>query len=190
MKDSSVTQWIQGLRGGDEEAAAQIWERFFQRACGLARQRFGDAPQAAHDAEDVALSAIRALCAGARDDRFRSLRDRDDLWSILAMLTIRRVIDARRHAQVRGRAIDWSEVEAHGLGSAGTAGELVPDAGYVDALCLTSREMLERLESKLRAVALLRLEGYSNEEVAVRTGRSLPTVERYLRMVRAEWQDA
>lgn len=190
MKDVSVTGWIQGLRSGDDEAAARIWERFFSRACQLAEQRFGATPQAAQDAEDVALSAMHALCAGARADRFRRLADRGDLWDILAMLTIRRVIDARRRSWVREGGISWDDVEDAGLAVAGPGHELTVDGGYLDALCATSRDMVSVLEPKLREVTLLRLEGYSNREIAERCGRSEPTVERYLRLVRLQWQDA
>jgi hypothetical protein len=35
----SVTHWLEALRGGDREAAQKMWERYYQRLVGLARQR-------------------------------------------------------------------------------------------------------------------------------------------------------
>jgi hypothetical protein len=35
----SVTHWIQELRAGDPIAAQKLWERYFRRLVGLARQK-------------------------------------------------------------------------------------------------------------------------------------------------------
>jgi DNA-directed RNA polymerase specialized sigma24 family protein len=43
-------------------------------------------------------------------------------------------------------------------------------------------------DQELRRIALTKLEGYSNEEIAVEIGRSLPTVERRLKMIREIWK--
>ncbi|QDV06569.1 RNA polymerase sigma factor [Planctomycetes bacterium Poly30] len=186
--DETVTQWIQGIKGGDEHAAEMIWQRFFQRVCGLANQRLGSTPRAASDSEDVALSAIHALYRGARDDRFRQLQSREDLWNLLAVITIRKSIDARRRSHARegvsgssGSDVDDVADPLSLFGGANTCS--------LDALCATGHEMVESLEEKLRPVAMLRLEGYSNQEIASKLGRSLPTIERYLRMIRHQWQE-
>ena len=39
-------------------------------------------------------------------------------------------------------------------------------------------------DDELREIALLKLEGHTNEELAARTGRSVPTIERRLRLIR------
>ncbi len=186
-RDHSVTQWIQGIKGGDEDAAARIWERFFARVCGLADQRLGSTPRVVTDAEDIALSAIHALCAGAKADRFRQLQDRGDLWDVLAMITVRKSIDARRRASRIGEPMTWADASPEQLDDHAQLEGLIDD-GYVKTLCATGEEMVARLDPKLRDIAMLRLEGYSNAEIAERTGRSLPTVERHLRMIRHLWQ--
>jgi DNA-directed RNA polymerase specialized sigma24 family protein len=40
-----------------------------------------------------------------------------------------------------------------------------------------------------RAVALWKVEGYTNDEIAAKLGRSRPTVERKLRLIRATWEE-
>ena len=45
-----------------------------------------------------------------------------------------------------------------------------------------------RLDEGLQQIALLKLAAYTNEEIAVRIERSLPTVERRLRLIRAAWK--
>jgi DNA-binding CsgD family transcriptional regulator len=40
----------------------------------------------------------------------------------------------------------------------------------------------------LRSVAVWKLEGYTNKEVAAKLGRAPATVERKLRLIRATWE--
>ena len=47
--------------------------------------------------------------------------------------------------------------------------------------------LLGQLDDELRSIALWKLEGYTNEEIATRIGRVVPTVERRLRMIRSLW---
>jgi hypothetical protein len=41
----SVTAWIEQLKAGDTAAAAPLWQGYFRRLVGLARQRLGAAPR-------------------------------------------------------------------------------------------------------------------------------------------------
>ena len=63
MDDDPVTQWIEGLKAGDEGAAADLWSRYFERLVQLARQRLSSTPRRVADEEDVVLSVFRCLCA-------------------------------------------------------------------------------------------------------------------------------
>src|SRR5262249_57944041 len=67
-----------------------------------ARARLQGAPGLAHHDEDIALSAFKSLCLGAEGDRFPQLEDRDDLWRLLAMLTVRKAIDLQRRRRPQG----------------------------------------------------------------------------------------
>jgi len=55
--DGSVTGWLGRLVAGDPSAAQQLWQRYFHRLVGLARQKLRDTPRRVADEEDVALSA-------------------------------------------------------------------------------------------------------------------------------------
>ena len=44
-------------------------------------------------------------------------------------------------------------------------------------------------DPQLRQVAELKMEGYSNEEIAARLGTNLRAVERKLAAIRKRWQD-
>jgi DNA-directed RNA polymerase specialized sigma24 family protein len=47
--------------------------------------------------------------------------------------------------------------------------------------------LLNFSDGELRSIVLYKLEGYSNDEVAEKIGRSVPTIERRLRLVREKW---
>jgi hypothetical protein len=92
----SVTRWVGGIKAGDPEAARRLWERYFAELVRLARARLRDAPRAAADEEDAALSAFDSLCRGAEQGRFPHLDDRADLWRVLVTITARKAADLRR----------------------------------------------------------------------------------------------
>src|SRR4051794_14182513 len=87
----SVTLWVDGLKGGAANAAAQpLWERYFDRLVHLARAGLRRNARGPADEEDVALSAFDSFCRGAAEGRFPRLEGRDDLWRLLVTITARK----------------------------------------------------------------------------------------------------
>lgn len=78
--------WIDQLKAGDRDATSPLWERYFRRLVGLARQRLSSRPRLAAGAEDVALSAFDSSFRGAENGRFPRLQDRNDLWHVLVTI--------------------------------------------------------------------------------------------------------
>ncbi|MEM7785113.1 MAG: ECF-type sigma factor [Planctomycetota bacterium] len=194
MSDSqnSVTLMLSKLKGGDEVAAQLVWDRFFDRVTALARKKLGAISKRIGDEEDVALSAINALYQGAADGRFHTLKNRDDLWQILCMITSRKAASAWRKQKSRkevGESVlsgDQPNDDAFGIEHIATA---KPDQVYVDSLTNTSNELLEGLNERLREVAILKLQGHKNQEIADKIGRSIKSVERYIATIREQWQE-
>jgi ECF sigma factor len=77
---NSTTHWIRELQAGEPAPAQKLWENYFQRLVGLARQKLRTLPRRAADEEDVALSAFDSLCRRAEAGRFPRLEDCDDRW--------------------------------------------------------------------------------------------------------------
>jgi DNA-directed RNA polymerase specialized sigma24 family protein len=182
--EDSVTHWLDQLRAGDPAAARPLWQRYFARLVALARRRLRGAPRAVADEEDVALSAFDSFCRAAREDRFPELADRDDLWRLLVVLTERKAIDAVRR---QGRAKRGGGRAAGGPALAALAGrEPTPEfAALVAEECERLLGLLD--DDALRTLALLKLEGYANGEIAERLGCALRTVERKLAVIRGLW---
>jgi DNA-directed RNA polymerase specialized sigma24 family protein len=195
---TSVTQWIGQLKAGDPEAAQKLWERYFRRLVGLARKKLGAAPRRAADEEDVALSAFDSFCRGAEHDRFPQLNDRFDLWQLLVLLTARKAYDLAQHERRQkrggGAVLDEAALPIPVDSSAqGAALEQIeapePTPAFAAQVAEECRRLLERLDSpELRSVALLKVEGYGNEEIASQLGCGLRTVERRLRLIRSIWE--
>jgi len=196
--DASVTQWIDRLKAGDPAAAQKLWERYFRRLVGLARKKLRTAPRRAADEEDVALSAFDSFCRGAEKGQFPQLNDRLDLWQVLVLLTARKAIDLAQHErrQKRGGGIvlDEAALPAPADSSAPEAAlERIegpePTPAFAAQVAEEYRRLLDRLDSpELRTVAMRKVEGYGNEEIAAQLGCGLRTVERRLRLIRSIWE--
>src|SRR5262249_47776007 len=61
------------LKEGDRAASQALWERYFRRLVGLARERLRGWPRAAADEADVTLSAFDSFCRAAEAGRFPRL---------------------------------------------------------------------------------------------------------------------
>ncbi len=195
--EESVTQWIDGLRAGDEAAAAKLWQRYFRRLTGLACKKLGSTPRRVADEEDVVLSAFQSFCQRARKNLFPDLRDRNDLWHLIVRITERKACDQVR-AQTRkkrgsGLVAGESALIDHaasdgGVGINGVAGS-EPTPEFAAEMVEAVDQLFNLLDDQeLRRNALMKLEGYSNAEIAAEIGRSLPTVERRLKMIREIWK--
>jgi DNA-directed RNA polymerase specialized sigma24 family protein len=191
--DGSVTRWLGQLQQGELDAVQRLWERYFVRLVGLARQRLRDAPRRAADEEDVALSAFDSFCRGAEAGRFPRLQDRDDLWRLLVVLTTRKAAHQRRDEGRlrRGGGAVVSDTpagdEESSLLEQALSREPTPeDAAQVAEEC---RRLLRALgDSELETVALWRMEGYSVEEIAAKLGCVSRSVKRRLQLIRSLWE--
>jgi DNA-directed RNA polymerase specialized sigma24 family protein len=64
-----------------------------------------------------------------------------------------------------------------------------PDPEFAAQAAEQCRYLLEQLaDAGLRRVAVWKMEGYTNAEIAAQCGRSLGAVERKLRLIRDTWQ--
>lgn len=194
--DHSITLWIADLKVQEnDEAQREIWKRYFQRLVGLARFKLGDAPRRAEDEEDVAVSALHCFFAGVGEGKFPELRDRSNLWPLLAKITSRKAINQRRDARrlkrggglVRGESLFLNAGDASALGLEDVlADDLTP--AYLATLEEERRRLFDALpDDTLRSIALKKLEGCQNAEIAREIGVSERTIERKLQRIRNLW---
>lgn len=189
--EQSVTRWIDALKRGDDDAATALWQRYFNRLVGLARTRLGAAPRRVADEEDVALSAFRCLCDGAEGGRFPDLTDRDDLWRLLTVLTAHKAIDQKRRSAGKKRGGGAVRGESVFEGDGPGLDQLLAEEPTPEVLAVLAEEHARLLglleDDTLRKVALWKLEGFTNQEIAERLGVTCRSVERKLNRIRARW---
>ena len=189
--DESVTRLIGMLKEGDRRAAQGLWEAYFGRLVGLARARLARAHTPVADAEDVALSAFDSFYRRAERGEFPRLEDRNDLWQLLFVITVRKACDLVNHEGRRGRGSGHvrtlSDLAELGVPEA-LGDEPSPElAAQVADEC---RRLLALLPSDaLRDIALWKMEGYTNAEVAAKLGCVEQTVVRKLRAIREIWSE-
>jgi DNA-directed RNA polymerase specialized sigma24 family protein len=180
LNGDSVTEWIASLRAGDPAAAQSLWERYFERLVQTARARLR--PRGDVDGEDVALSAFDSFCHAVERGRVPQLGDRNDLWRFLIFITAQKIskVIARENTLIRGAGV----VPQGDSAIAQVVGR-EPSPDFAAEVADTFRDLLEALDDEnLRRVALWKMEGYTNEEIALRLDCSLKTVSNKLKLVR------
>ncbi len=121
----------------------------------------------------------------AKQEGFPRLRDRMELWQLLARITVRKTLHQRRGIRThkRGgrhansdRATDLNNLAAQ-----------EPTPAMLAAINDECQRLMGTLTEELRWVARLKLEGYTNREIATALGRVERTVERKLDRIRQTW---
>jgi DNA-directed RNA polymerase specialized sigma24 family protein len=190
----SVSKLIHELQQDPSEGARQLWERYIQRLVEVGHQRLGNRPRRAYDEEDVAISAFDAFIRGAKAGRFKRLENRDDLWQVLVMLVERKTIDVLRRelSAKRGGGAVRGDSAFENLDASfafGIAAVEDPNPAVIDQFTIETRELLRLLDDEvLQKLAIRKLEGYTNQEIAQDLEISLRAVERKLKLIRSKWE--
>jgi DNA-directed RNA polymerase specialized sigma24 family protein len=187
--EGSITQCIERLKRGDRAAAERLWDAYIRRLVGLARAKMRAAPQRVADEEDVALSAFDSFYRRAERGQFARLDDRDDLWQLLVVITERKALGLMRHERRKsrgeGRVVSLSEVANGGIDG---ALDPEPSPDFAAQFAEECRRLLDLLgDDTLRSVAVWKMEGHTNAEIAGLLGCVEQTVERKLRSIRRLW---
>lgn len=196
--DNSISGWLQGLGAGDPLAAQHLWERYFAQMVRLAGQKLPRHARRVSDEEDVALSAFNSFCAGVEQGRFPRLNDGTDLWRLLVVITARKVQEHLRHQNRQKRG--GGQVLGESIFAGGTGEEMAgidrvvgdePTPAFALEVADEFRRLLDLLDDDgLRQIALLKMEGYTVDEIAAQVGCARRAVERRLQLIRKIWSEA
>jgi len=187
-KDHSVTRCLHELREGDESAATRLWKFLNRRLLQLSRKAVDRTHRATgYDEHDVAQSAFIALCTAVQSGRYKNVSDRSEIWKLLAVITLNKAKNRAAHdnrLRRGGGQVKSENVEAELQQTA------CPDLTAEEQLSV--HEECERLlgmlgSDELQRVALLKVEGHTNEEVAERLDCSRRSVQRRLNLIREIW---
>lgn len=193
----SVTQWLEAVELGDELAAQRLWERYYSSLLQLARGKLASMKARAFDEQDVVLNAFEACYRGLQTGRFPHINDRHDLWRLLITLTARKAVDGFRREQRQkrgGEARIYNEADWRGGDSDSQMAGLSqfvgpePTPEFAAQLAEDLQQRLDLLpETLLREICLWKMEGLTNDEIAIRLDCTTRTVERKLELIRKIW---
>jgi len=193
--DDDLTTWVERLKEGDSEAPAVIWERVFDklvRVCRRKLERQG-LERRTRDEEDIAASVIKSVILKARRGWCKEIQNTSDLWLLLSCVAQRKVATKRKYdlAQKRGgsgaKRIKTVGEEAFGDVARGYGIQQVPSTEPTPDFVLMMAEALDGLPARLRKVALLRMEGLGNMEIASKLNVTTRTVDRLLKTIKESW---
>ena len=188
----SISRAIALLQDQDEAAAELIWNRYFQRLCAHCEVLIYQRHQKHISPDEVASSAFFALFDGIKKHRFTEVRNRDELWQMLSLIAARKAINRgiaqdrqrRGGGKVRGSsAFDHQSIDnvADYLQR-----ELDPQE-YVELEELSEQLLGALTMDNLKTIAIWRMAGFSNDEMAKKLDCSTRTIERKLNLIREIW---
>jgi RNA polymerase sigma factor (sigma-70 family) len=195
----SVTQMIHRLRSDDprerDEAARLVWEHYFRDLLALAQQHLGYRIRQKVDAEDVLQSMYASVCRRHQRGDFE-LYGRDDFWKLLVTITLNKARNAANWHRRAKRDVrrDCPLPANEGGPDAAGVWPLVADGPTPDEAVALAEELERRLRSLedpkdplLKPIALKKLEGLTNQEIATELDYTVRTIERKLQIIRKKW---
>jgi RNA polymerase sigma factor (sigma-70 family) len=184
-EDTSFADLMARLQAGDQEAAAQIFERFAGRLIALARSRMDQRMRQKEDPEDVLQSVYQSFFIRQARGEFE-LRDWDSLWALLATITLHKCGHRIEHFHAARRDLrrEVAPFSRDDLTASweGIARDPTPQEAAVLAELL--EQTMRGLEGYQRQILELSLQGHSVAEISTRVGYTQRTVQRILQRVR------
>jgi RNA polymerase sigma-70 factor (ECF subfamily) len=177
----AISELVVRLRGGDPQAAEELFARYSQRLTFLAEQQLSRKLAARLDGEDVVQSVFRTFFRRSAAGEFR-IDTSDELWRLLVQITVQK---ARAYGRQHTAAVRDAAAEVPGGGAGFLIEAVAHEPGPVEATALVDQieALLRGLPALYHDLLRLRLEGHSVSDTAGRLGVSRRTVHRGLRLL-------
>ena len=195
----SITHQIGALGSKDsavqEEAARQIWQRYFAQLSALVRKHLDKRIRRREDEEDVVQETYGSFFRRQQRGDFE-LASRNELWQLLVTIILRKVKNTANRHQAERR--DHRREEHVGRNKESLPpdwvlaqiGAAAPTPAEAVALTEEFEGRLQALSEPLQQIALWKLDGCTHEEIAAKLGCSKRTVIRKIDEIRLVWADA
>jgi DNA-directed RNA polymerase specialized sigma24 family protein len=196
-----LTCCIQHLQSPDGrqrvEAARIIWEQFASRLQSLVRRHLDNRTHRREDEQDILQSAFATFCQGQFEE-MSAPDSREALWKLLVRITLCKVVNiTNRHLAARR---DVRRERAAAADRGGAEPSLFPRwmLDHVDRAQPSPEErmvvveefdrLLQGFPEDLRRIAVWKLEGFTNAEIACMIGRTVRCVELKMQLIRKRLQ--
>jgi DNA-directed RNA polymerase specialized sigma24 family protein len=195
----SVTQLVVDLRSNDpsvrNRAAQLIWERYLQKLLMLASKNLDSRIRPLEDEEDVLQSMYKSFVERQRRGEY-DLANRDVLWKLLVTITLNKTRNVANHHMSDKRDVRRTVTASPAAGDDADcprwALEQMEAAGPSPEEAALLKEALERrlqalADPELRQIAVRKMEGWTDAEIADELDYAERTVERRLKEIRRKW---
>jgi len=181
-------EWIDGIRAGDADSINAFWNEYGAALMRLADQNIQERLRRRVDPEDVVQSAIRTFLRRAQEGQFELDGD-DGAWRLICAITLNKARQqARRHLRKK-RTLDQEVYLAHSDDTSAPQAANVPgeEPTAEDAAVLV--DLVEQLLAQSQneheqQIIALRLQDFTNDEIANQVGCSERTVRRIIVQLR------
>ena len=188
MHQRNAEDLLELVQNGDETAATELYQRYIDRLIHLARSRLSPKLERRVDPEDVVQSVYRSFFRRVADGRYQ-LIDEEQLWHLLAAITVNKARKAYRRHSAEKRAVSSEESTAKSLAMANVSPTaLAQQASPEEAAVLIeeTERMMSGLTPKQREIVQMHLQGRTSVEIAEEAGCSERTVHRAVERARVQ----
>lgn len=196
---SFTEKWLPEFKLGDVEATEEVWQRAIGRIVRGARYELKalGVPCRVFDEDDVTQDVFLRLSDMAAGNQLEKVGNSRALWSLLARITSKKVVDRIRFETAkkrgRGKVRGESACGQNGNASKEELGlhQFVSEDHSAESQVLI-KEQVELLlsilpDKKTRAMVHLSLQGYSRSEIATKLGLSKSGVQRKYQIILSYW---
>ena len=169
-------------RGGNQDAATELYLRYAQRLRGLARAQLSTDLAQKVDVDDIVQSVFGSFFRGVNNALYQAPAG-DELWRLLLVIALHKI---RSQGRYHGAANsdDHRTVSTDGIEPT-LVSRAEEDRANGAFLQLVIDETLEGMSAQHRQIVEMRMDGLEVSEIAEKMGRSKRTVERLLQQARA-----
>jgi RNA polymerase sigma-70 factor (ECF subfamily) len=163
------------LRGGEQDAATQLYIRYAERLRALVRARCSDQLAGRLEPDDIVQSVFRRFFNRVQQGAYE-VPPGEELWGLLLVIALNKIRAEETFHRAGKRDVR--------LGGGPDPAALEARQGDVALLEVTVEDVLAQLSAEHRKLVEWRIQGHEVAAIARFAGRSKRTVERILQDVR------
>ena len=184
----SVTGNIRRAQTGDDLAFEWLWHRYYKSLVRHLRKIASGPGFDPVDHEEVAHSVFIALHHGLSHEKFHSLNRRYQLWKLLTLIGLRKAINLTKRDMLQRQVIAQRSANGRRASDVDPSfDEMRFDEELEHGLSLLDKE---HPSQRLRELAIRKMNGHSNSQIADDFGWSRKTVALRLNLIYEIWKEA
>ncbi len=183
MIDSDWDVMLKGLRAGEESAYVEFWKQFGAMLEAVANKHLSSRLQRRIGPDDLVQSVCRTFFRRVTDGQFQ-FDDSDSLWRLLCTITVNKARRVARNQNRQKRSLN-NERELEAGDNKADANMLSPSdqAELADQVLA----MLSSVSEQECQILDLKLQRFTNDEIAEQVGCSERSVRRILKNMQVRW---